>query len=203
MTRQTGLMCLAFAMVSIALPEDSDAQLRIFDQVVQRPFRALGHGTGPGYHRCNPGPDTGYYNPWSQKNSFLISQSPEFLSRFGHEDRSPMSMLRSGQSAYTMNNAAFGTGYTGNSVPLNADFVPTAQNKSDFNQPPADIPTDEKPESSLPAANKNVEDAFEKEADKIDENSDEEVGGFKSLKEGIEVSPVELPSVFLPASHSK
>ena len=51
----------------------------------QNPFkrqfvgRWLGQGVGDGYHRCNPGYDSSYYNPYSAHNSTLVSQSPEYL----------------------------------------------------------------------------------------------------------------------------
>jgi len=47
-------------------------------QPIQQPLRWLGQGFSAGYHRCNPGPDTSYYNPWSAHNSMLISKLPQF-----------------------------------------------------------------------------------------------------------------------------
>jgi len=47
-------------------------------QPIQKPLRWLGQGYSAGYHRCNPGPDTSYYNPWNAHNSMLISNLPQF-----------------------------------------------------------------------------------------------------------------------------
>ena len=47
-------------------------------QPLQKPFRWLGEGFSAGYHRCTPGPDTSYYNPWTVHNSMLISKLPQF-----------------------------------------------------------------------------------------------------------------------------
>ena len=43
-----------------------------------RPLRWLGQGFSDGYHRCSPGYDTSYYNPYSAHNSVLLSQTPQF-----------------------------------------------------------------------------------------------------------------------------
>ena len=45
----------------------------------RRPLRVLGQGFSDGYHKYNPGHDTSYYNPYSEHNSALVSQSPEYL----------------------------------------------------------------------------------------------------------------------------
>lgn len=42
-------------------------------------LRVLGQGFSDGYHRCNPGYDTSYYNPYSAHNSYLVSRTPEYL----------------------------------------------------------------------------------------------------------------------------
>ncbi|MDG1875533.1 MAG: hypothetical protein P8J27_16600 [Mariniblastus sp.] len=47
-------------------------------QFGHRPFRWLGEGYGPGFNRCNPGPNSDYYSPYSSHNSMLISQLPQF-----------------------------------------------------------------------------------------------------------------------------
>ena len=44
----------------------------------QRPLRWLGQGYSDGYHRCNPGHDSSYYNPYSFHNSMLYSQTADF-----------------------------------------------------------------------------------------------------------------------------
>ena len=43
---------------------------------IQRPLRWLGQGFSDGYHKCNPGPNSDYYNPYTAHNSMLISQNP-------------------------------------------------------------------------------------------------------------------------------
>lgn len=50
-------------------------------QLGQKAFRWLGEGYGPGYNRCNPGPNSDYYNPYSAHNSMLISRLPQFQNR--------------------------------------------------------------------------------------------------------------------------
>ena len=45
----------------------------------RRPLRVIGQGFSDGYHKYNPGHDTSYYNPYSEHNSALVSQSPEYL----------------------------------------------------------------------------------------------------------------------------
>jgi len=47
-------------------------------QILQKPLRWLGEGYSAGYHRCNPGPVSDYYNPYSAHNSMLISRLPQF-----------------------------------------------------------------------------------------------------------------------------
>ncbi len=41
---------------------------------IKRPLRWLGQGFSDGYHRCNPGPDSDYYNPYSDHNTYLVHQ---------------------------------------------------------------------------------------------------------------------------------
>jgi hypothetical protein len=155
-----GLICLALGLF-VMVADDCQAQMRIGHQLVQRPFRALGHGSGPGIHHCNPGPDVSYYNPWSHKNSFLISRSPEYLNRFGHEaQRSPMSLLYSSGSAYSHQPNPTNS-LQSSAVPITADFVPSTPK-------PADTDTD----------TEKVEDRFDEEVDKM-----EDAGGFDSLEE--------------------
>lgn len=48
----------------------SSAQLRNRQHVL----RWMGQGFGDGYHQCNPGPNSDYYNPYSAHNSWLHSQ---------------------------------------------------------------------------------------------------------------------------------
>jgi len=42
----------------------------------RRPLRWLGQGFSDGYHRCTPGPNSDYYNPYTAHNSMLISRNP-------------------------------------------------------------------------------------------------------------------------------
>lgn len=43
---------------------------------ITRPMRWAGHGFSDGYHRCTPGPNSDYYNPYTVHNSLLIHQNP-------------------------------------------------------------------------------------------------------------------------------
>jgi hypothetical protein len=54
-----------------------------------RPLRWLGQGFSDGYHRCNPGYESSYYNPYSAHNSQLVSQSPEYLAVAGRFNDRP------------------------------------------------------------------------------------------------------------------
>jgi hypothetical protein len=119
-----------------------------------------------------------------------------------------MYLLRSGQSAYSLNGSSFGTGFTGQTLPLSADFIPSPKAQTQIEQPPAADDTKQKSTSAgdfVPPSPKNVDDTFEKEADAIDDKgaADQEVGGFHSFDDTNDVTTLELPSIFLPASHSK
>ena len=64
----------ALAAIAVATMLNSVASA----QPHQKPLRWLGEGYSAGYHRCTPGPDTSYYNPWNAHNSMLISRLPQF-----------------------------------------------------------------------------------------------------------------------------
>lgn len=68
LTRIFGLG-LSVVMVVTVLSSASSAQIK-------RPLRWMGQGFSDGYHRCAPGPNSDYYNPYSAHNSLLISQQP-------------------------------------------------------------------------------------------------------------------------------
>ena len=63
------IFVLCLVMVVTIFSSLSSAQVR-------RPLRWLGHGYSDGYNRCNPGPISDYYNPYSAHNSRLVSQPP-------------------------------------------------------------------------------------------------------------------------------
>ena len=65
---------IAFAAIVVATTLTGAASAQPF----QLPLRWLGDGFSAGYHRCNPGPDVDYYNPWNAHNSRLISNLPQF-----------------------------------------------------------------------------------------------------------------------------
>lgn len=65
---------IAFAAIAVTVMLTSVASAQPF----QKPLRWLGDGFSAGYHRCTPGPDTSYYNPWNAHNSMLISKLPQF-----------------------------------------------------------------------------------------------------------------------------
>jgi len=72
------LIAAASVVLLGTLPSISDAQSPTFRR--HRTLRWLGQGFSDGYHRCNPGYDSTYYNPYSAHNSSLVSKSPEFMS---------------------------------------------------------------------------------------------------------------------------
>ena len=179
MVRRIGWICLAVGLLAMST-ESAQAQIFTPRQHAQRPLRYLGLGNGPGYHRCNPGPNVGYYNPWNKHNSFLISKSPQYLSRYSHEFHpSPMDLLYSQQQG-------FGRGVQPNiygTVPMNADFVPAANRAKDDDDSDQEDDLDEGFDDSDDddsMESDDVEDSFEFEADKMDSD---EVGGFDSLEE--------------------
>jgi len=175
MARRIGWICLAIGLLSLST-ESIQAQIFAPRPIVQRPLRYLGHGNGPGYHRCNPGPDVSYYNSWSQKNSFLISKTPQFLSRYGHElQQSPMQLLYSAQHGYGQ---PMGYGQQYGAVPMNADFVPAANREQDEDDEDADDDFGD-PDADESMEDEDVEDNFDFEADAMDDSE----GGFDSLKE--------------------
>ena len=80
MLNRTKTVCLILGLL-VTAASTANAQYRAPFNVVPRINRALGHWNGFGYHTCNPGPDSSYYNPWTVKNSYLISRSPQYLSK--------------------------------------------------------------------------------------------------------------------------
>jgi hypothetical protein len=70
------ILIAVFAVTFIGtIAEDCQAQ-NTFKR--RRTLRWLGQGFSDGYHRCTPGHDTSYYNPYSANNSFLVSRTPEY-----------------------------------------------------------------------------------------------------------------------------
>ena len=67
---------VVFGGLSLPCQAQSLGQLSQLNR--RRPLRWLGQGYSDGYHRCNPGHDTSYYNPYTAHNSNLVSQSPEY-----------------------------------------------------------------------------------------------------------------------------
>lgn len=180
MPKGIGIVCLCLGMFLTAFTS-ADAQYRPPFQVVPRINRALGHWNGFGYHTCNPGPDTSYYNPWTQKNSYLISQSPEFLARFGHElNPTPMDLLRSGQTAFgqpAFGQSPYGSDYYGAPGALNADFVPNNRDEDededeDFDSRDADEDEDAIDDGEDFTPRDEYEDRFDEDADGIEGGSD-------------------------------
>ncbi len=205
MARQFGWICLALGLFMMSA-QTSPAQMRIGHQFPQRAFRALGHGNGPGHHHCNPGPDVSYYNSWSQKNSFLVSQSPQYLSRYGHEtERSPMQLLHSGQSPYAPSTPI--GGFYGNTVPMNADFVPSKPmpNATEANSYKNELRADDEESVESNSAKDGLEandeskaeDRFETEAEQLEKES-ESRESRSDKAHGPDTAFLATPSVFLP-----
>jgi len=86
-------------------------------QLGQKAFRWLGEGYGPGFNRCNPGPNSDYYNPYSPHNSMLISRLPQFQNQ--------------NFQSYTMNNLDSRTVYQG--IPYSVYAAPA--NQQNFESP--------------------------------------------------------------------
>ena len=61
-------------LLTTVFSSTGSAQWRGNRQPGQLVFRWLGQGYGPGYHWQNPGPNSNYYNPYSDHNSRLISR---------------------------------------------------------------------------------------------------------------------------------
>ena len=135
-------ICLAAAgLLSVVFADQCQAQLGRGHQPIQRPGRFLGLGYGIGYHHCNPGPDTSYYNPWSRHNSMLISNSPEYHARYGQVNRDPYQILLSQNSNFS---PGFGQQIPGGlqSAPVTVDAqfepIPTGRNDEETNDSAAE-----------------------------------------------------------------
>ena len=63
---------IAILMVAGLFQVEANAQRRAGP--VKKFNRALGLWSGSGYHHCSPGPQGGYYNPYTPHNSGLVSQ---------------------------------------------------------------------------------------------------------------------------------
>lgn len=216
MTKQLGLVCLTLGLLIFT----ADTTFAQFGPI-QRSNRALGHWNGPGYHRCNPGPDSSYYNAWSQKNSFLISRTPQYLSRYGHEAfPTPIELLHSGQSAYGQPPAMVNPGvYYPTAAPMNADFVPSQRTKRDVRDAGEDrdfsIDDEGFGGNDFQAGRDDVEDRFDAEVDSMDEIDgddgfgepgkleDNEAQGSPSDKLEDESASTTPGSLILPISHSR
>ena len=184
MVRQFGWICLALCLFAVAA-ETGQAQLLRGRQVFQTPLRWLGQGNGPGNHQCNPGPDVSYYNPWTRKNSMLISQTPQFFARYGHEQvRTPEYLLYTGESPFAPDKPGPESFRTNQAFPstLDADFVPSSPQSND---------SDEAEKEQGP------------EADSDDSDDDEEFGSLPMDFKGNGIgASLKTPSSMLPASHS-
>ena len=200
MARQIGWICLVFAAFAF-LADAAQAQFLLRPaQRIQRPLRYLGHGNGPGYHTRSPGPNVDYYNPWTQKNSFLISRSPQFLARYGNDlPRTPIEILQMGSQQWSQQ-SRFGQPQYNNpaTAPLKADFVPASP------VDPGDDLEDEDTEDGGFGEledDDDVEDRFEEEADSMREKDEfddtDAVGGFNSLKSTFDL-PIADESASLP-----
>lgn len=191
MERKFGWICAVAAGIFVLGTSHCEAQLGRQLKPIQNTGRFLGAGYGLGYHRCNPGHDTSYYNPWNTKNSFLISQSPEYLARFSQQrHQTPLDLLynqQQGYSAYrgqSVNN--FGQSNYGSYAPpasqgeqIDADFQPV-RNRDDAQR------NDAKQESAndFVPSKTQPKDQFESEADAL--NGDRSRGGFDDLKEALD-----------------
>ena len=117
LTRVFGFV-MAVAVVAL-MTTDSFAQIR----PAQKALRFLGQGYGNGYHKCSPGPNSDYYNPYSAHNSFLVSQSPQYLN----------AQMR--QS--TMQRLSQGTFYRG--IPYSVYAAPQSRNTNSFQHYPGQM----------------------------------------------------------------
>lgn len=118
MPKQIHLLIAAvlFAVVSTQT-NSAEAQHLRSGQPLQAGFRWLGQGWSAGYHHCNPGPNTDYYNPWTAHNSMLISKMPGYQqghNQYGNAYGQP-------SHAYS-NHSNWGQGHTQSIEPT---FVPT------------------------------------------------------------------------------
>lgn len=216
MARRIGWICLAFSIVAFFADNAEAQRFYRIERAVQAPYRYFGHGNGPGYHYRNPGPDSSYYNPWTQKNSFLISKSPQFLARYGNElPRTPLEILQQGGNTSWGQQHGYAQPHPASAfpsaAPLRADFVPATKASEE-----EDKMEMEKEEMS----DDKIEDRFEEEADSLDDDpddfdmddtpfgsvTDDAVGGFNSLKDALDTpgDTILLPPIksFRPASHS-
>ena len=66
---------IATVLVVTVFTSVSSAQLRPRQPLL----RWMGQGFGDGYHQCNPGPNSDYYNPYSAHNSLLHAQDNPYM----------------------------------------------------------------------------------------------------------------------------
>jgi len=123
-------LVIVAGMIALFVQDSCNAQLgRI--QPFQQFGRFLGNGHSVGYHICNPGPDTSYYNPWSHHNSFLIHRTPEYQSRFGNSDVDAYQLLLSGRSPHFQNQPTPFQGFSATPTTVDADFEPIGDDRDD------------------------------------------------------------------------
>ncbi len=69
------IVTTAVLMLTMLLSTESSAQSRLKRHQPVGRFLGLGWGLS-GYHYCNPGPNSDYYNPYTVRNSVLMSPHP-------------------------------------------------------------------------------------------------------------------------------
>ena len=123
-------LVIVAGMIALFVQDSCNAQLSRI-QPFQQFGRFLGNGHSVGYHICNPGPDTSYYNPWSHHNSFLIHRTPEYQSRFGNSDVDAYQLLLSGRSPHFQNQPTPFQGFSATPTTVDADFEPIGDDRDD------------------------------------------------------------------------
>ena len=172
-------LILSSAAVMTLAADDSVAQLgrtgKFHHQPVHRVGRFLGTGYSAGYHHCNPGPDVGYYNPYSAHNSYLVSQSPEYLAQYGNRDRRVWMQQHGGQFNQAGYMTGVGNGQALPGVTVDAEFEPADRDADDGREDE----TDSSEDNDFTPAGDDSSDGYD---------SDGELGGFGDLQDSAEDS---------------
>lgn len=73
--RQLASVAIVASVLTSVLTGDLHSQ----DLKNRRVLRWMGQGWAPaGYHHCNPGPNSDYYNPWNAQNSVRMTMAAEY-----------------------------------------------------------------------------------------------------------------------------
>jgi hypothetical protein len=151
--RRVFLSAVCGVWVFCHFESDCGAQWQANEKRGQKPLRLLGSGWSAGYHRRNPGHDSSYYSPYSQRNTVRVSNGwyDGFEHTYRHSGQHPVPNPAQFDDQL-MGLAPVGVGSSGNfqgHPPLTA---PVPQPRSDLGLPAqSDAETSERENTGRPA----------------------------------------------------